>query len=540
VIELNIEPKPDAVLRHSSYGDYPLPTSSNIATIFEDMYRQLLILGEPGSGKTTLLLELTRELIKRAETDDSQQMPVVFNLASWAVKAEPLENWLIERLQVEYQNPRKVARGWVQSGAFLLMLDGLDEVSINKREACVEAINVFRQKYPLVDMAVCSRIADYEMLTNRLDLSGAIVLQPLTHEQIDAYLDHPELTAVRRILSTNVSLQEMVKTPFLLNTIAYAYRDTSSENLKIPQSGNPFKARQAHLFRAYVNKCLSTPSRGQYSAIQTHYYLGWLAQRLVEFKLTAFYIEELQPTWLETQWQLNQYRIGRFLLAIPVAIASFYMYGLAALLFLPGNIKPVESLRWNWRRSLIGACVGGAFFYLIVGSASDSPDQSALSALTIGAAFAISILMLAGLSGSETKIENRIAPNQAIRASRRSAGKGFLLTLLVSSVLTTVVGAVFSVLKGLPVWGSLGYGIGTSVASSIFIAVPLALSLGGSAVLKHALLRLILYRSGDIPWNYAHFLDYCASIGILRKVGGGYIFVHRYLLEYFAEMDNEN
>ena len=60
---------------------------------------------------------------------------------------------------------------------------------------------------------------------------------------------------------------------------------------------------------------------------------------------------------------------------------------------------------------------------------------------------------------------------------------------------------------------------------------------GGLAIIRHVFLRLILYRSSDIPWNYARFLDYAASIGILRKVGGGYIFAHRYLMEYFAALD---
>jgi hypothetical protein len=39
-----------------------------------------------------------------------------------------------------------------------------------------------------------------------------------------------------------------------------------------------------------------------------------------------------------------------------------------------------------------------------------------------------------------------------------------------------------------------------------------------------------------MPWNYAAFLDYAASRVFLRKVGGGYIFVHRMLLEYFAAL----
>ena len=33
------------------------------------------------------------------------------------------------------------------------------------------------------------------------------------------------------------------------------------------------------------------------------------------------------------------------------------------------------------------------------------------------------------------------------------------------------------------------------------------------------------------------FLNSCAERILLRKVGGGYIFVHRLLLEYFASLD---
>jgi hypothetical protein len=40
-----------------------------------------------------------------------------------------------------------------------------------------------------------------------------------------------------------------------------------------------------------------------------------------------------------------------------------------------------------------------------------------------------------------------------------------------------------------------------------------------------------------IPWRYSRFLDYAAERILLRKVGGGYIFVHRLLLEYFASLD---
>jgi len=58
----------------------------------------------------------------------------------------------------------------------------------------------------------------------------------------------------------------------------------------------------------------------------------------------------------------------------------------------------------------------------------------------------------------------------------------------------------------------------------------------GEAAVKHFSLRVLLYSNGFIPWNYARFLDYATERIFLQKVGGGYIFIHRLLLEYFAQM----
>jgi hypothetical protein len=44
------------------------------------------------------------------------------------------------------------------------------------------------------------------------------------------------------------------------------------------------------------------------------------------------------------------------------------------------------------------------------------------------------------------------------------------------------------------------------------------------------------YFCTNVPWNYIRFLDYAAERVFLRKVGGGYIFTHRLLMEYFATL----
>ena len=59
---------------------------------------------------------------------------------------------------------------------------------------------------------------------------------------------------------------------------------------------------------------------------------------------------------------------------------------------------------------------------------------------------------------------------------------------------------------------------------------------GGLDALRHYLLRLIAVWLGYMPRRYAHFLEHCSKLVFLRSVGGGYIFIHRMLLEHFAAM----
>ncbi len=60
----------------------------------------------------------------------------------------------------------------------------------------------------------------------------------------------------------------------------------------------------------------------------------------------------------------------------------------------------------------------------------------------------------------------------------------------------------------------------------------------GLAVLQHYILRYLLYRNGSLPLRLVPFLDYCAERIFLRKIGGGgYIFVHRLLMEHFVGLE---
>jgi hypothetical protein len=74
------------------------------------------------------------------------------------------------------------------------------------------------------------------------------------------------------------------------------------------------------------------------------------------------------------------------------------------------------------------------------------------------------------------------------------------------------------------------YALNIGVLSALIAAALF----GGGVFVKHFLLRGLLRRQRSLPWRYSRFLDHAAQLVFLRKVGGGYIFMHRLLQQYFA------
>jgi hypothetical protein len=62
---------------------------------------------------------------------------------------------------------------------------------------------------------------------------------------------------------------------------------------------------------------------------------------------------------------------------------------------------------------------------------------------------------------------------------------------------------------------------------------------GGQAWCSHFALRYVLWLEGVMPLNYVGFLRYATERIFLRRVGGGYIFIHRLVQEHFAAHEQE-
>jgi predicted NACHT family NTPase len=347
-IELGLEEKPDAIswpwdaiVQQPDRASRPLPPNQAMGDIFDELGQALFILGAPGAGKTTLLLELTRDLLDRAEQDASHPMPVVFHLSSWAVRRRPLADWLVDELNERYYVPRKLAQAWIDAEQVLPLLDGLDEVAPEQRTECVEAINMFRRRHGQVPLALCCRAAEYQALSARVALSGAVAIEPLSRGQVSTYLKQAgkPLAGVRTALRDDETLWELLETPLMLSIVTLAYRGRSVAEVRATGS---LEERRAHLFAKYTERMFERRTKvTEYTREQTIHWLTWLAQSLMHTNLSVFYMEWIQPDWLPSRPQrwvvamvpFVSFGVGLGLIAgLTVGLIRGLGYGLVILL----------------------------------------------------------------------------------------------------------------------------------------------------------------------------------------------------------------
>lgn len=550
-IELGLEDRLDAldlIWVTPEHPRLPLPMGTKVISKFDELgvgARTLLILGDPGSGKTTALLELTCDLIDRAEQDIHQPIPVVFNLSSWAGEKPKITDWLMQELKTKYhESSQSLCQIWLEKQQLLLLLDGLDEVRAEQREECVKAINEFSQEHGQTEIVVTSRIKDYENLSSRLQFQGAIFIQPLKPEQIDDYLNQAgdRLAGVKLALPTDTAIQELARTPLMLSVMALAYEGL--EPAALPQMS--LEERRKHLWDRYIERMFER-RRGdrRYPKERAINWLVFLAQKMVQESQTLFLIEQICPNWLLSKAQKWIYRIGTALicgliiewaygLTIGLIVGLLRVHMLVGLLVgiilgFGGSLgaeitlfeAPGGSWSWQkaWKPAIIGFLSGPIIGLLIwlLGLAQISLQGVLEISLLTGLSIAILITIIAGFVDKKTKEDAPPNTNHGIWQSAKNSGIYTLITLILIVLPTAVIADKFVPLSAL---------IGC-----------VSLYAGGLACVQHLTVRTILWQIRKVPWNYYHFLNYASEKLILQKVGGGYQFEHELLRKNLLTSD---
>ncbi|MHC5829492.1 MAG: NACHT domain-containing protein, partial [Nostoc sp.] len=121
--------------------------------------------------------------------------------------------------------------------------------------------------------------------------------------------------------------------------------------------------------------------------------------------------------------------------------------------------------------------------------------------------------LIFGFNGLE--IENKTIPNQGIWQSAKNTFKLSAFAFLPFTILIFLIRQIIQK-------NTLNEALISSLISGLLFGLVISIPRSGTPVIKHFTLRLILFRNGYIPWNYARFLDYCTERLFLQRVGGRY------------------
>ncbi|MDW3650702.1 MAG: hypothetical protein R8P61_26740 [Bacteroidia bacterium] len=334
-----------------------------------------------------------------------------------------------------------------------------------------------------------------------------------------------------------------------------------------------------------------------YPQKKTDKWLSWLAKNMQQQQQTIFMIEQLQSSWLTRKGDKRMYWIFNsffeVLVFIPICIVNpgmliTWLLGLIIWIFyvffsnpkkieraiLPiggvldsksnfmarnkymfREIKNIIKERWILL-TLIGIFFGSVAG--IVGSPSILVMEFYLF-FFIGFLLWIYLVCIVAMVIASSRMRKKmisdiakaksvfetdsLIPNYGIKKLKKDAFRNGKNGMFISGFVGAILIFVFSLSIGENVYDSLIYSLLGAIWAgfSIGLLVFYFKSNSGIFVIRHYALRFYIYIRGYGPWNYERFLDYVVNdLQFMQQVGGGYIFIHRMLMEYFADLDENN
>lgn len=547
-----------------------LTAGSPLATFYEQVDHRLLILGAPGAGKTTVMLDLAKSYLDKAEQDLSAPVPVVFALSSWPGPVMPFADWLVSEIRTSYGRDiqEQVARYWLEHNEIALFLDGLDELPEERRGAAVAAIEAQRTLGSW--LVVCSRSAEYEKLSTKkatFTNLDAVNIKPLKFYQIQGYLAELRGEQARQlsaVITADKTLREVADTPLMLNVMLLA-SEVVKWTMLVDSEPNILRAE---IYDTYVQAMLKRSRNGPtYEVKKTLHWLQWLAQQMVAHE-TVFLLERMNRSWFTVWWQrhvqtvvlglggaltgllifvpilgiiygliggLTHGLIEGTILGLNFGISNGMTFGpyigLAfGLLIAREDIKVQEQIRLHYDlKRLVLALAVGFIMGLLIGQ-----KNGLAGGLYFGVVVGLQVVVLSGIILKLTTLEQSYPNTKSNYGIYRLIHNGLIGGMFFGLTIGLVGVIIFGLMYGMS--PGLSYGL-----SGILLFGPFfGLFLGWDNVLRHYALRFILFLDNSMPLRYVRFLDACANRILLRKVGGGYMFIHRTFQEHIAALTPEH
>lgn len=172
----------------------------------------VVIIAGPGFGKTTLVNAIARK------TALAGLLPAIIPVTKLSEANMSIAEYLVERHNRDFD----VKIDWrtsANNGSFILLLDGLDEISSDRRTLILERLKVFRASYPSLRWLVTVR--DAAAIVPPED-AVVVELLPLQDEDISSYVDfyrpgEPSITQTLLLkMDVRPDLARLVRIPIFL------------------------------------------------------------------------------------------------------------------------------------------------------------------------------------------------------------------------------------------------------------------------------------------------------------------------------------
>jgi hypothetical protein len=329
--------------------------ADDIVAAFESSKRRMLIVGEPGSGKTMAAYSLIEHLDER---EGDERIPLLVNLSAWEAQ-EDFEAFLVDYLcaSVGYEvHERAVARAFIGSNRYSLILDGLDEIPAGLRAHFSERLDEFVRGLPgEVGVVVTCRTQEYEQLlaahSTGLGLVQAVEILPLSSDQLDsafvelaerdkdweAILSQRNLTAYQRV-------RHLLSNPLFLNLTAVGHL---SPRKLLDWTTTEEELRDLVLDR-YIDRTLA--NQRQYEPADARRYLAWVARFLNGDEVSPLGLKTPDSTVfdLANLTPPDPPRWYRFFGGLVLGLVSGLFLGLISGLVSSGLFGPVEGCSGGW------------------------------------------------------------------------------------------------------------------------------------------------------------------------------------------------
>ena len=195
------------------------------------------------------------------------------------------------------------------------------------------------------------------------------------------------------------------------------------------------------------------------------------------------------------------------------------------------QIVIIHRITWSWSRGLWFAMIGSLAYLLLylpprfflLGAYSGKSIPITLGIFQeLALVFGLSVAYGGFSLGNSPNLKEIVLPNQGMRkamynSARLAVGMGSIGTL-----------------------AAWYYGNG-DLQQHVMLAGAIGLlaalfggQRSGQVLIQHLILRIILWWNRCAPWNYSRFLDFVTRSMLLRRAGGGYLFLHRSFMEHLA------